>query len=90
MLKKEPAVLLGLVAAVVAVIVQAVEAAQSAGGFDIWAAVLVALPLLTGIAVRFNVVATETLRDILNRADTGLAAANEINARVKAQLPPTE
>lgn len=89
MLKKEPAVVLGLLAAVIAAVMQAIDAAQAGGSFNVWTAILVGLPLLTGIAVRANVVASETLRSILDRADTGIAAARELNERVKAQNPPT-
>jgi hypothetical protein len=89
-LKKEPAVLLGLVAAVVAAVVQAINAGQTGSGFNVWAAVLVGLPLVAGILTRANVVPAEVVKDILDRADTGLAAARELNERVKAQYPPTE
>lgn len=89
MLKKEPAVLLGLVAAVVAVIVQAIEAGQTGASFDVWAAVLVGLPLLAGIATRYNVVPAKVIKSALNRATTATAAVNDLAARVNAENPPT-
>jgi hypothetical protein len=87
-LKKEPAVLIGVAAAVIAAGMQAINAGSVGEAFDLWAAVLVGLPLLVGVLTRFNVVASETVRDILDRAGSGLEAARELNKRVKAQNPP--
>jgi ABC-type arginine transport system permease subunit len=89
-LKTEPALVLGLVGALVAAITQILEAANAGGTFNVWTAVVVGVPLVVGVLVRFNVVAAETVRQILNRADTGLEAAKAINDRVKAELPPVD
>jgi hypothetical protein len=88
-LKKEPAVLLAIVAAAVSAIVQAVTAGQTDGGFDVWSAVLVGLPLLAGIATRFHVVPAEVVKTALNRATTAAAAVNDLAARVDAADAPT-
>jgi hypothetical protein len=88
--KTEPALVLGLLGALVAAITQILDAANAGGSFNVWTAVRVGLPLLVGIVVRANVVAAETVRAILDRAETGLDAARDLNARVKAQFPPTE
>lgn len=88
MLKKEPAVLLGAVAAVIAAVMQAINAGSVGDAFDLWAAVLVGLPLLVGVLTRFNVVPVEIVKETLDRATTASAAVSDLAARVDAQNPP--
>jgi hypothetical protein len=87
-LKKEPAVLLAIAAAAIAAIVQAVDAGNATGAFNVWSAVLVGLPLLAGILTRFNVVPAEVVKTAINRATTATAAVNDLAARVDAENPP--
>jgi hypothetical protein len=86
---KEPAVLLGLAAAVVSAVVQAIDAGSTGAAFNLWTAVLVAVPLLAGVATRFNVVPAEVVRAAIDRANTTAAAVSELAHRVSAENPPT-
>lgn len=87
MLKKEPAVIFALVAALAAAAAEIVQAGQSAGGFDVWSAVLVGLPLVAGILTRYAVVPVETVREAIGRARSANQAVTELANRVDVAVP---
>jgi hypothetical protein len=81
-LSKEPAVLLGFVGAIIAAVTEALDAANAGGTLDVWTLVVVLVPLLVGIAVRYLVVSAETVRETLTRARTATQAVNDLADRV--------
>lgn len=69
MFKKEPAVVVAILAAIVAALAQLIDAGNSPGGsFDLWNAVVIGAPLLAGIAIRYTVVPVETVRTAIFQA----------------------
>lgn len=85
-LTKEPAVVLGLVAAVAAAIVQALEASSAGGSLDVWTLVLVLVPLLAGVGTRFAVIPVQTVKDVIARADTATEAVGDLSRRVDVAI----
>lgn len=81
-LSKEPAVLFGLIAAVVAAITDAIQKSSEGGSVDGWTLVKVLVPLLAAIATRYNVVPVETVRDALTRTRSANAAVNDLAEKV--------
>ena len=77
-LKEEPALLLGFVAAVAAAIVEILSAAEAGPK----SAVLIGIPLLTGILIRFGVVPAETVRDLLVRYSSAKDVTDDLSRRL--------
>jgi hypothetical protein len=82
MLSKEPAVIIGIAAAVVAAVSEALRQSTTAAGLNVWTLVVVLVPLLAGIATRYNVIPVETVREVIGRARTTTVAVNELADKV--------
>jgi hypothetical protein len=87
-MKKEPAVIAALAAAVLAAVTEIIRAGQDAGGgFNAWSAILVGLPLLAGILTRYNVIPTATVRDAITESRSAVGAVNDLANRVDVAVP---
>jgi hypothetical protein len=82
MLSKEPAVLIGIAAAVVAAVSEALRQSSVNGSLNVWTLVVVLVPLLAGIATRYNVIPVGTVREAIGRARTTTEAVNDLADKV--------
>jgi ACR3 family arsenite efflux pump ArsB len=91
MLSKEPAVLIGIAAAVVAAVSEAIRQATTNGQLNGWTLVVILVPLLAGILTRYNVIPVETVRAVISQARTTSVAVNDLADKVDvatADRPP--
>jgi hypothetical protein len=82
MLSKEPAVLIGIAAAVVAAVSEAIRQATTNGQLNGWTLVVILVPLLASIATRYNVIPVETVRAVITEARTKTVAVNDLADKV--------
>lgn len=82
----EPSVLIGVLLTVIAGVGQAIDA-QQGGPFNPWRFAVAVLPLVAGLAIRFNVISVAKVADIVSKADSIDVAVHEIANQVGVHPP---
>lgn len=86
LLRKEPAALIGVALGVVAAIGAAVAQATTNGQVNWWAALVIALPVVTGLLVRAKVFSPQTVDEIEASVTEAATALKTINVVVNGSL----
>lgn len=82
---KEPALLIGLVMALLGVVANVVEL-SSGGTVSVVGIATVVLPALAGILTRFNVIPVATVKEVVTTAQTAGAAVVDLADKVGAAV----